>query len=76
MPAGKCRNCGRITNSATSNWIQENGGPTKCWLRVNRDKNWEKGCGWDAMNDEQILFYEPYLGKPAFPKDNNLRNKA
>ena len=53
MPSAICQTCGRMTNSATSNYWNHK--PlegkdfqtvTKCFVAVGKDNNWEKGCGW------------------------------
>lgn len=49
MPSGICKGCGKITNSAVSNWWSEKpegiGVPTKCWAAF-VDGKWERGCGY------------------------------
>ena len=46
MPSGICK-CGKLTNSATSNWWFTKGQPTKCFLAWELDGTLpQRGCGY------------------------------
>lgn len=63
MPVTTCTKCGRITNSATSNYWQrvepdgktpkEVGVVTRCYVAFVGDKT-VKGCGYDALVEEDM----------------------
>jgi len=50
MPSGVCSGCGRITNSAVSNWWDTSGKPTECYAAF-VDNKWVKGCGYQSADD-------------------------
>ena len=46
MPEVKCENCGRLTNTACSDYDWRRNVATKCYLAFENDM-WVKGCGFD-----------------------------
>lgn len=44
MPEATCK-CGRLTNSATSNyWDSDDGKPTQCYAAYDSKNGWVEGC--------------------------------
>jgi hypothetical protein len=69
MPAATCKTCGRMTNSATSNYAEKSGEPTECYIAVDPDtKCWVEGCAWDRAIPLVKQSLSRYLGESALPK--------
>ena len=66
MSATKCTTCGRITNSATSNYWANNGIVTQCYLAVHDDK-WGPGCAYDQRIAAHRTLYGSRFGRPVCP---------
>jgi len=71
MPSTICANCGRLTNSAVSNyWMpddpdgvpKEPGVATKCYA-VLVNKVWVKGCGYDSLGLRRREVIDDLLGR-------------
>lgn len=59
MPAVICRNCGQITNTALSDWINSKDEKADtCYARLSKNK-WEKGCCYDNGDN----FIKQYVNK-------------
>ena len=75
MPAATCKTCGRMTNSAVSNYAtaKKFGEVTECYLAVDPvTKNWTKGCAWqNIIGTVEQQMYEGYLGKSAIPNQSS-----
>lgn len=51
MPTGKCKGCGKLTNSATSNWwFAKNFEPTECYMAFDEKNNPVKGCAFEKAD--------------------------
>ncbi len=58
MPAEKCKGCGRMTNSTTSNWWDtDDHHPTKCYVAWGEDGKPVKGCGYDKLAERDFDRY-------------------
>lgn len=56
MPTGRCKGCGRLTNSATSNWWDNpDHEATKCYMAFNENNEPVKGCDYENA--------QPYIKK-------------
>jgi len=71
MPSTICTNCGRLTNSAVSNyWFPDepDGGSkdpevaTKCYVAL-VDNVWVKGCYYDSLSPDLLKHVAGLLGK-------------
>ena len=52
MPTAKCKKCGGMTNSTTSDyWFAPNNEPTMCYARF-EDGKWVKGCTEPAGHEK------------------------
>lgn len=61
MPSGKCRGCGKITNSACSNWwFCEGEGADECYAAFVDDK-WVKGCKYENAQPPMKMFTDHML---------------
>ena len=48
MPSGKCKGCGKMTNSAVSNWwLTKDHIPTQCFLAWDTSGKPERGCAYN-----------------------------
>jgi hypothetical protein len=48
MPTGRCKGCGKLTNSCTSNWWDTTDHkPTKCYMAFNDNGDPIKGCDYE-----------------------------
>lgn len=66
MSVVTCKNCGRVTNTAVSDHLDEKdtGVATKCYAAW-EDNNWVKGCSFEEADD----FVKKYIVDRLFSLD-------
>lgn len=65
MPAIKCLGCGKLTNTACSEFNRGNP-PNKCYAAYDKNNNFIKGCGFDQAGDfEKAFAMHLITGKPT-----------
>ncbi len=77
MPSGKCRGCGKTTNSATSNWWlhgllpksyftnypKEEGFSTECYLAWDENGTPVRGCGYSMCDPYMKKYVDDFIKK-------------
>jgi hypothetical protein len=72
MPSADCENCGRLTNSATSDyWLPDNkeiGEVTKCYAAF-VDGKWIKGCCYDQADPQKRSIMDKLITGACDPQN-------
>lgn len=71
MPSGRCKTCGKMTNSATSNWWASrplyfgdmDGVATECYLAWDEEGHPVRGCGYDRCRQKEREYVDECIKK-------------
>lgn len=76
MPAGKCKGCGRMTNSTTSNWwFTKDYQPTKCYVAWDEGGNPVRGCGYNEIENPFDKYFADHIIRGS-KKDKKTRRET